>query len=257
MIMYSQYHVSHGAPMLTSFLVLSFAASMAGGLAPRVEGLLERFGLERIMSFRSGLLIAVALADVLPEAWNASPVIGTAFAAAALALGLFLHHDHAEEHEGHELTHPHVHGPAGVQLPATVAALFAHSLIDGLNLGAVAVVGGPAVLAVGAATGLHKLADGFTLTSLFHQTGHPRGRVLFLLTAVSLATPLGAVLGRTGTLAFGPTLTAALLGFAGGSFFYVGAAQIIPHLRRKRDWECAASSAAGAAAMLLLRRFAP
>ena len=61
--------------MLTVFLVLSFAASMAGGLATTIEGFLERLGLERILSFRSGLLIAVALADVLPEAWRASPAV--------------------------------------------------------------------------------------------------------------------------------------------------------------------------------------
>jgi zinc transporter ZupT len=241
--------------MLTVFLVLAFVASMAGGLAPTIEGFLERFGLERIMSFRSGLLIAVALADVLPEAWRASPAAGSAAAAAALGLGLFLHHDHAEEHEGHELTHPHVHGPQAHHLPSTVAALFVHSMIDGLNLGAVAFVGGPAVLAVGAATSLHKLADGFTLTSLFHQSGHPRGRVLFLLIAVSLATPAGALLGRAGTLRVGPLLAALLLGFAGGSFFYVGAQQIVPHLRRRRDTRCAAAFAAGAVVMLILRRF--
>jgi zinc transporter ZupT len=255
MIMYSHYHASRVRAVLTVFLVLAFAASMAGGLAPTVEGFLEGLGLERIMSFRSGLLIAVALSDVLPEAWRAAPAAGAAAAAGALALGWFLHRGRAGEHEGHELTHPHVHGDSAAHLPTTVAALFAHSTIDGLNLGAIAFAGGPAVLAVGAATALHKLADGFTLTSLFHQTGRPRGRVLLLLVAVSLATPLGAVLGRAGSLSLGPALAALLLGFAGGSFLYVGAAQIVPHLRRRRDRECGAAFAAGAAAMLILRRF--
>jgi zinc transporter ZupT len=140
-------------------------------------------------------------------------------------------------------------------LPATIAALFAHSLIDGLNLGAIAAVGGPALLAVGAATGLHKLADGFTLTSLFHRTGHPRGRVLILLALVSLTTPLGALLGRAGVLSVGPLMAALLLGFAGGSFLYVGGAQIVPHLRRARGFQSALTFAAGFAAMLILRRF--
>ena len=245
-----------GSP-LTVFLLLAFAASMAGGLAPVAEGFLERLGVERVLSFRSGLLVAVALAEVLPEAWRASAALGAVSASAALGLGLYLHKGHHEEHEGHELTHPHVHGGADGARPAAVAALFAHSLIDGLNLGAVAVVGGPALLAVGAATAIHKLADGFTLTSLFHESGRARGRVLLLLVAVSLATPLGAVLGRDGSLSFGPALTALLLGFAGGSFLYVGAAQIVPHMRRKGDWECAVSAAAGAALMLVLRRLAP
>jgi zinc transporter ZupT len=248
MIMYSQYH------MLAIFLVLAFAASMLGGFFPTVEGFLARFGLNRILSFRSGILIAVALSDVLPEAWGQARLPASAAAAGALALGWFLHRGHAHDHEGHELTHPHVHGD--IHLPSTVAALFVHSTIDGLNLGAIAIVGGPAVLAVGAATSLHKLADGFTLTSLFHETGHPRGGVLALLVAVSLATPAGALLGRAGTLSLGPVLAAVLLGFAGGSFLFVGTQQIVPHLSRGRDARCALAFAGGAAAMLVLRRFA-
>ena len=240
--------------MLTLFLVLAFAASMTGGHAPAVEAFLEKLGLERLVSFRSGILIAVALADVLPEARRQAAAPAAAAALGALALGWSLHHGREEEHEGHELTHPHVHGRA--HLPTTIAALFAHSLIDGLNLGAIAFVGGPAVLAVGAATALHKLADGFTLTSLFHGTEHPPRLVLGLLLGVSLMTPLGAVLGRAGAVSLGPVTAALLLGFAGGSFLYVAVAQIVPHLRRKRDAECALSFAAGAAAMLILGRFA-
>lgn len=240
--------------MLSVFLLLAFGASMAGGLLPTVEGFLDRLGFERVVSFRSGLLIAVALSDVLPEAWAQSRPASAVAAAAALVLGYALHHDHGGDHEGHELTHPHVHDHR--HRNATVVAMFAHSLTDGLNLGVAALVSGPALLAVGAATALHKLADGFTVTSLYHQTGHPRGRVLALLVGVSLATPVGAVLGREGALALGPVLAALLLGFAGGSFLYVGGMQIVPHLSRRDDPECAWSFAAGAVAMLVLRRFA-
>jgi zinc transporter ZupT len=70
--------------------------------------------------------------------------------------------------------------------------------------------------------------------------------------AVSLATPLGAILGRAGAVSLGPALTGALLGFAGGSFLYVGLAQIIPHLWRKRDFGCAVAAAAGCGFFLLL-----
>lgn len=241
--------------MMTPFLLLTFLASMAGGYAPSFERALERLGLERVQSFRSGLLIAVALAEVLPEAWGQSKILAAASAAGALLLGWFLHRGHAHDHEGHELTHPHIHGHA--HIPATVAALFAHSLVDGLNLGATAFVGGPALAAVGCAIALHKVADGFTLTSLFHQKGRPRAGVLLLLIAVSLATPAGALLGRAGALALGRHLTATLLGFAGGSFLFVGAQQIIPHLSRRKHPECAWSFAAGCALMLALLRLAP
>jgi len=127
--------------MLTTILILAFAASMAGGLTTAADGVLERLGMNRILSFRSGLLIAVALGEALPEAWRASPLAAAAAAAGALGLGWSLHHGCDEEHESHELTHPHVRAPADAALPATLAALFVHSLIDGLNLGAIALVG--------------------------------------------------------------------------------------------------------------------
>ncbi len=224
---------------------------MVGGLAPTVEGVMERLGLERIISFRSGVLIAVAVADVLPEAWIEAPLPSVMAAAAALILGWRLHHDHSQDHEGHELTHPHIHPRP--HLPTAVAALFVHSLLDGLNLGATVVVGVPALFAVGAATSLHKVADGLTLTTLFQQAGRPPRTLL--LVAVSLATPVGAILGVVGALRLGAIPTALLLGFAGGSFLFVGASQIVPHLNRKRDTQCAIAFAAGAVAMLLLRRF--
>ncbi|MEK7382705.1 MAG: hypothetical protein AAB262_05395, partial [Elusimicrobiota bacterium] len=81
-----------------------------------------------------------------------------------------------------------------------------------------------------------------------------RGRVRALLVAGSLMTPFGAVLGREGVLSLGPVLTGLLLGFAGGSFLFVGASQIVPRLGRKRDIESAVAFAAGLAAMLLLSR---
>lgn len=239
--------------MLAAFLLLAFSASMAGGVLPTAEGLLDRLGADRILCLRSGLLIAVALTGALPEAWWESPAAAAAAAAAALALGWFLHRGHAEEHAGHELTHPHIHGAESVHLPTALAALFAHSLIDGLNLGAMSRVGGASLAAVGAATSLHKLADGFTLTSLFHGASTTRRRARAALVAASMMTPLGAILGREGALSLGPIPTGLLLGFAGGSFLYVGAAQIVPHLSRKRDRQSLLSFAGGLGAILVLR----
>jgi zinc transporter ZupT len=50
-------------------------------------------------------------------------------------------------------------------------------------------------------------------------------------------------------------MAALLLGFAGGSFLYVGLSQIVPHLRRARGLQSALTFAAGFAAMMILRRF--
>jgi zinc transporter ZupT len=233
-------------------LALTFAASFLGGLLPAVEQFMERVGPDLILSFRSGILVCVAAFDVLPQAWHASPLTAALSAAGALALGFRLHHAHAGEHAGHELTHPHIHAGDRAHLPSTLVALVAHAGVDGLNLGAVAIVGGPALFAIGAATSLHKLADGFTVVSLFHRSGYSRRVVLTWLGLVSLATPIGALLGRSGVVALGPLLAALLLGFAGGSFLFVGGAQVLPLRKRRRPAGPALAFAAGLAAILAL-----
>jgi zinc transporter ZupT len=227
---------------------------MAGGMTPAIDGAINRLGLSRVLSFRSGLLIAAACTDVLPQAWRLSPAPAALAALGALALGWHLHGGGGDEdHTGHEHTHPHIHPGQRTHLPTAVAGLFLHSMVDGLNLGAVALVSGPALLAVGAATVLHKTADGFALTTLFRQSRHPHGRAFALLIAISLATPIGAALGQAGVLSLGASWSAVLLGYAGGSFLYVGSAQIFPGLGRPRFGESALSFGAGLAAPMLLR----
>ena len=63
-------------------------------------------------------------------------------------------------------------------------------------------------------------------------------------------------LSRAGVTGLGPTATSLLLGFAGGSFLYVGASDIIPRLHRSRDGASFASFGAGLTAMLLMRGIA-
>jgi zinc transporter ZupT len=114
-------------------------------------------------------------------------------------------------------------------------ALSAHSFIDGVNLGASFSAGERAGFAVGLALALHKVADGFTLTSLFGQAGYTHRRSLALLTFVALTTPVGAFLAASGYSHLPASAEAALLGFAAGSFIYIAAADILPRIHKNRD----------------------
>lgn len=236
--------------MLLAILSAGFAATMLGGFAPRATIFSDRAGLARLLAFRSGILIAVAFTDVLPAAWELGPRL-----AGWGALGAFLFCYAAENFAVADSCREELEGcrshPLGV---AAIAGLLVHSFIDGVNLGATALSGAPALLAAGAATILHKLADGFTLTSLFRGAGYPARASLLALAGVALATPAGAALSRAGVAGLGPDATAALLGFAGGSFLYVGASDVIPRLHRGSAGSSFAAFGAGLAAMLAMRR---
>lgn len=106
------------------------------------------------------------------------------------------------------------------------AATVAHSLMDGIALGAAFQVGGGMGATVAPAVITHDLADGFntyTITSLY---GNARRRAILMLVADVLAPIVGAASTLLFTLPEG--LLGSYLGFFGGALFYLAAAVILP-----------------------------
>ncbi len=205
----------------------SAAAAYAGGSYLLRGRELGRERMENIALLRAGILIAVSFTEVFPEAWRSGPMLAgwgalaafiLLFAASRLTLW-----DVCPEYLDHCAAH-HVG-------PVMFAALTAHSLIDGINLAAAFAAGAGAGLAVGAALILHKFADGFALASILISSAWERGRRLALL-LMALGTPLGCWAGRQGLLR-GGSAEAILLGFAAGSFVYLGASDLIPYVHRR------------------------
>lgn len=236
--------------MLALVLILAVAATIAAGASPVVDQVVARAGLWRVQAFRSGILIAVAFGDVLPEAWRLAP----GYAGwGALAAFVFCYasenlapldpcREASEDCRSHPLGH------------AAIAGLFVHSFFDGINLGAAAFAGSSVLAAVGTATILHKFADGFTISTMLH--GGSRRMRHAALAVVALATPIGAVSSNTVAHHIDAWAFSLLLAFAGGSFVYVGAAEILPRLHRRERADAAslASFGAGLTAMLMMRR---
>lgn len=231
--------------MLIFIVVLAFAATMVGGFVPRLAHLFTHARMSRALALRSGLLLAIAFGDVLPEAWGNGPRLAglAAFAAFAMcyAAEYFAMGDSC--HEAVEDCHSHAMGTAAL------VGVLVHSFVDGVNLGAARLTGEHALIAAGFAVILCHFADGFTLTTLFSRSGFPKNGVTALLAAVGLATAAGAGLTAVNAAGLAPAPTALLLGFAGGCFVYVGAADVIPRLHKDRDPAALAFFGAGAAAM--------
>lgn len=217
--------------MLLGFTALAILMTFAGGLLPLSPLLFSRRGMSRLFSARAGILLAVAFTEILPAALGRHQVLAGWTALGAFAflfvMGHFLMLDSCPEYL--EQCRVHYLGFAAL------LALFAHSFIDGFNLGVSFSAGSRAGIAVGLALALHKVADGFTLTSLFRDSGYGRSRSLWALGGVASATPLGSLLSGLGLggLSAGPE--AAWLGFAAGSFIYIAAADVLPRLHKDQD----------------------
>lgn len=237
---------------LVLFNGLAFAATLAGGLAPGARGLLSKSGMWRIFALRAGILLSVAFTEVLPAAWRAEASLAGWGSLAAFAFLVFVGSLTMVDTCPEYLEECPVHLLGWTAL----AALFAHAFLDGFNLAVSFSAAGTAGVGVGLALTLHHLADGFTLTTFFRQAGYSGRRSAAALAVVAAATPLGSLLHAAGAPGLPGGAAAALLGFAGGCFIYIGAADMLPRLHRAGDRASLASFAAGLVGFALLGRLA-
>ncbi len=169
--------------------LLTVVSTLLGGLtALRLRG-----HLETVMALSGGVVVAVALFDVLPEAIDGignSRTVTTLVAAGFLSFFFFqralvLHHrDDPDEARAH-----HRVGTLGA------AALSAHSFIDGLGIGIAFGVDTLTGVLVFIAVISHDFADGLnTVTFVLRQQGD-RKKALRWLAADAAAPFFGAIVG--------------------------------------------------------------
>ena len=161
--------------MLIAFAILPFFSTLLGGTA----AIRLRHRLHPFMAFAAGVLVATAVADLLPEGTaligtGANPVLpGAAVVLGFLAfsaLEAFVHRE-TWEHEHQRLAphsaatdpHEHVSAVARPDSPLTLLgpiSLIAHSTLDGLAIGLAFRANAEVGLLVGLAVLAHDFADG-------------------------------------------------------------------------------------------------
>jgi ZIP family zinc transporter len=232
---------------MIAFAVLPFFSTLLGGWA----AIRLRHRLHPIMAFAAGVLVATALADLLPEATDligtsGNPVLPGAGAVLGFllfsALDAFVHR-RAWEHERltsqFEPGHPHEHSHAPVAGNSQLGvlgpiSLIVHSMLDGLAIG----LGFRAAMEVGLLVGVavlaHDFADGMNVVtlslSIFGGTHLHQARVLLLLDA--LAPPVGAAIGTFAQL--GDPVLGFLLAAFSGVFLAIGAGHLLPEAQHGR-----------------------
>lgn len=212
--------------------VLAGFASM--GIAFFTTARLSQPWLTRLVSFAAGLMLAIALLDLLPEALEsglAADMLFTVLLVALMALFAIDVKLHAGCHHGaegvcdHDLARP---------IPMILAGGALHVFTDGLMLGA-AFLADPV------------LAWAMTFAVLAHEVPREAGDFALLLTArwgrskalawnalTRLACVLGAVFGYL-ALAGAREWMPFVLVVAAANFIYIALTGILPWLRRERQ----------------------
>ena len=210
---------------------VTFVSTFSGGMV--AVRLRNRLGV--LAAFAAGLLIAVALFDLLPESLRVAAMTGTpiewVFYAAALGF-VFLHvleryimvHRVCENGVCHNERHAHSGLVGALELSV-------HSYMDGLAIG----LGFQIDVQVGAIVALaviaHDAADGLNTVTVMMNSGSS-SKAAFRMLLLDASTPiLGAV--TTLFLSLPKSALALILPFFAGGFFYLGASDLLPEAHEK------------------------
>jgi ZIP family zinc transporter len=246
--------------------LLPFTSTLLGGLA--VFRLQHR--LHVVMALAAGVLVATALADLLPEAINQiGGTDGALVAGTAAVFGFLVYsaveafiHEGSYEHghpAGADPGQPHVHVEPLSAARSTLgwlgpAGLIVHSTLDGVAIGLGFDVGGQVGLIVLLAVLVHDFADGLNVVTLSFAGGRSR-RASILLLALDAAAPIVGIILSQAIVPVADQL-GILLGVFAGAFIAIGASHLLPeaqHRERASVSPLVALTVLGAAIVVVTR----
>jgi len=220
------------------YALIAALGNVVGALAVTRRAARELALIEHFVAFGAGFMLAVAVAELLPEAFARS---GSAAPALVLAGYLAVHFTQ------HTLT-PHFHfgeeTHAVNRLAGTSAlvGLLLHTFFDGVAIASAFLVRPALGLMVFIAIFLHKLPEGVTVSSLMMAGGRSGGQAIGAAAMLGVATLAGVAL--TDHIAF---LVRHGLALSAGVTIYVAASNLVPEFQGKRGWKLPAAFFAGAA----------
>ncbi len=213
------------------FALLAGGAGLVGVWLMSAHEIWARRHTAELITFASGLLVAGSLLHLLTRAGEmagaASAMIWalTAFVVLYVSENHFLPHPHARVEE--DCGHHHAHVPDGYGWTA-IAGLALHSVLDGVAVGAgfsTSYLTGSVIVALVIS---HKLPVGIASMGVLYHGGTERRRAVRYSAAVALITPVAVVASYAFLRAASTNVLGAVIAAAGGSFLYVGAADLLP-----------------------------
>jgi ZIP family zinc transporter len=223
---------------------LTVVSTLLGGL---IALRLHR-DLGTLIALSGGVVVAVALFDVLPEAveaigdaHRAGAMVGLGFLIFFLAeRGLVLHHrDEPDQARAHAQV-----GAVGA------GGLSIHSFLDGLAIGLAFDVSTATGLLVFVAVISHDFADGLNTVSFVLRQSDDRRRAMRWLTVDAAAPLAGAIVGTA--LSVSESHLGHLLGLYAGFFLFMGATDLLPEAHRHPSFPRVLLTVTGFGAILLV-----
>ena len=236
---------------LVQSLLFAFAAAGANILGGVIVTSYKwaRRSLRYFIALGSGFMLGTVFLEMVPESLKL-----TANAPALILLGYVIVHtfEHvfaAHLHFGEETHHDELLNPV-VRISALVGMLV-HTFFDGVAIGAGFVVSPSVGILIFLAVFLHKIPDGFTISSLFVSSGYSTRSALAAATSLGASTLLGVLVVHIA----GSGVNYALP-LSTGSTLYVAATDLMPEVNRETGVKMAFIVFAGMGLFLLAQTMA-
>jgi len=235
-------------PVVLPLAAVTVLSTLVGGLV----ALRFHRSLPTVIALTGGIVVAVALLDVLPEAVDAvgdarrvAEVSAAGFIAFFLAERLIVLHHRDEPEQARAHARVGALGAAGLSL---------HSFVDGLGLGLAFQLDTATGLLVFLAVVSHDFADGLnTVSFVLRQSDDRRAAMRWL--ALDAAAPLiGATVGST--VGVSEEKLGYLLAAYAGFFLFMGATDLLPHAHEHPSWRRVLLTVIGFAGVLGASRLA-
>ena len=224
------------SPQPLAYALIAALANVLGAAAVTSRTRWSMRALDVMVALSAGFMIAVSVAELLPESIERG---GRQAALAALAGYLLVHltqHTFARHFHFGEETHE---VNTAVSASALVGLLL-HTFFDGVAIASGFDVSAALGFLVFMAILLHKLPEGLAISSLFLAAGAGRRAALGAATALGVATVVGVFMTQyiAGLRSFGLALSA-------GVTLYVAASNLVPEFQSKLGWRMPISFFAG------------
>ena len=239
----------HVNPIFLSILLgLSAAAANIFGGAVLVQKNWDRSYLRYFVALGAGFMLATALVEMVPQSLDLAGRTG-----ALLVLGGYLlvhffehtitpHFHYGEETHSDEYLHSH-------RRVSILFGLMIHTFFDGIAITAGFLVSPWLGWVILLAVFLHKIPEGFTVTSVMLAAGLSKARSWFASVLLGIATLAGVL-----TMAIGKHAVSYGLPVAAGVTIYVAASDLIPEVNREPGVKMALVVFIGVAGLFLLDR---
>ena len=220
------------------YALIAALGNVVGALAVTRRAARELALIEHFVAFGAGFMLAVALVEVLPEAFARSGSAAPALVLAGYLAVHFTQHTLTPHFHFGEETHA-VNRVAGT---SALVGLLLHTFFDGVAIASAFLVRPALGLMVFIAIFLHKLPEGVTVSSLMMAGGRSGGQAVGAAAMLGVATLAGVAL--TDRISF---LVHHGLALSAGVTIYVAASNLVPEFQGKRGWKLPAAFFAGAA----------